>query len=61
MCVYLSVPERFADHILVSDAVVGQGLTPHRVECVVQGLGSKFVGLEDKRRRCRFYRIERHD
>lgn len=45
------VPERFADHILVGDAVVGQGLAPHGVERVVQGLGPKFVGLEDKRRR----------
>lgn len=42
-------PERFADHILVGDAVVGQGLAPHGVESVVQGLGSQFIGLEDKR------------
>lgn len=47
---FLNAPECFADHILVGDAVVGQGLTPDRVECVVQGLGSKFIGLEDKHR-----------
>lgn len=44
------VPECFSDHVFVSDAVVGQGLAPHRVQRVVQGLGSKFIGLEDKRR-----------
>lgn len=43
-----TVPECFSDHILVSDAVVGQGLAPHGVEGVVQGLGSKFIGLKDK-------------
>lgn len=44
------VPERFSDHVFVGDAVVGQGLAPHRVQRVVQGLGSKFIGLEEKRR-----------
>lgn len=44
----MRVPECFADHILVGDAVVGQGLAPNRVECVVQGLGPKFIGLKDK-------------
>ena len=44
----MRAPERFADHILVGDAVVGQGLAPHGVESVVQGLGSQFIGLEDK-------------
>lgn len=44
------VPECFADHILIRDAVVGQGLAPDRVECVVQGLGSKFIGLKDKQK-----------
>lgn len=44
------VPERFSDHVFVSDAVVGQGLAPHRVQRVVQGLGSKFIGLEEKGR-----------
>lgn len=56
----LRVPECFADHILVSDAVVGQGLAPDRVESVVQGLGSKFIGLKDKPRRRPFNRIEHH-
>lgn len=44
----VGLPECFANHILVSDAIVGQGLTPDRVECVAQGLGSKFIGLKDK-------------
>lgn len=42
------VPECFSDHILIGDAVVGQGLAPHGVERVVQRLGSQFVGLEKK-------------
>lgn len=57
----MRVPECFADHILVGDAVVGQGLAPDRVECVVQGLGSKFIGLKDKWRSWSFNRTERHD
>lgn len=44
------VPECFSDHVFVGDAVVGEGLAPHGVQRVVQGLGSKFVGLEEKRR-----------
>lgn len=44
------VPECFADHVLISDAVVGQGLVPDGVECVMKRLGSEFVGLEDKQR-----------
>lgn len=44
----LSVPESFADHILVGDAVVRQRLVPDGVECVVQGLGSEFIRLEHK-------------
>ena len=47
----LPVPECLADHVLVGDAVVGQGLAPHGVECVVQGLGPKFICLKDKQRR----------
>lgn len=43
-------PERFSDHVFVGDAVVGQGLAPHGVQRVVQGLGSEFIGLQDKRR-----------
>jgi len=45
------LPECLADHVLVRDAVVGEGLAPDGVECVVQGLGSQFIGLKDKRRR----------
>lgn len=43
----LSLPECFSDHILVGDAVVGQGFAPHGVERVVQRLGAKFIGLEE--------------
>lgn len=42
------LPECFADHILIGDAVVGQGLTPDRVEGVAQGLGAKFIGLTER-------------
>lgn len=52
------VPECFSDHVFIGDAVVGQGLAPHRVQRVVQGLGSKFIGLEDKGRT--FSRVIRH-
>lgn len=58
---FSEVPERFADHILVSDAVVGQGLTPHRVESVVQGLGSEFIGLKDKHKSRLLNRTEAGD
>ena len=44
------LPECFADHILISDAVVGQGLTPDRVEGVTQGLGAQLVGLCDRQK-----------
>lgn len=43
-----TLPECFSDHILVGDAVVGQGFAPHRVERVVQRLGAKFIGLEEE-------------
>lgn len=39
------VPECFADHILIGDAVVGQRLAPYRVEGVTQGLGPELIGL----------------
>lgn len=42
------VPECFADHILIGDAVVGQRLAPYRVEGVAQGLGSEFIRLNKK-------------
>lgn len=42
------VPERFADHILIGDAVVGQRLTPYRVEGVTQSLGPELIGLNKK-------------
>lgn len=48
----LMVPECFSDHILICDAIVGQGLTPDGVKCVVQCLGSKFIGLKDKWKKC---------
>lgn len=44
------LPECFSDHILVSDAVVGQGFAPHGVERVVQRLGAKFIGLKEEER-----------
>lgn len=40
------LPKSFADHVLVRDAIVGQILTPHGVERVVQSLGSQFIGLK---------------
>lgn len=54
------VPECFPDHVFVGDAVVGQGLAPHRVQRVAQGLGSKFIGLEDKRKTFSRVRLEEH-
>lgn len=42
------VPEGFADHVLVGDAVVGQCLTPYRVQGVTQSLGPELVGLNEK-------------
>lgn len=43
-----TLPECFSDHILVGDAVVGQGFAPHGVERVMQRLGAKFIGLEEE-------------
>lgn len=57
----LIVPECFSDHIFICDAVVGQGLTPHRVECVVKRLGSKFIGLKEKWRSWLLNRTEYYD
>lgn len=37
------LPERFALHVLVRDAVVHQGLVPHRVAGVAQGLRPQLV------------------
>lgn len=53
-----TVPECFADHVFIRDTVVGQGLAPDGVERVVQGLGSKFIGLKDKQRHLFLNRTE---
>lgn len=42
------VPEGFADHVLVGDAVVGQRLAPYGVQGVTQSLGPELVGLNEK-------------
>lgn len=39
------LPECFADHVLIGDAVVGQRLAPDRVEGVTQGLGPELISL----------------
>lgn len=44
-----ALPQRLADHVLVRDAVVGEGLVPRGVQRVPQGFGSQLVGLEEQR------------
>lgn len=41
------LPQSFARHLLVRNAVVGQRLVPHRVQGVLQRLGAELVGLRD--------------
>lgn len=41
----MRVPECFADHVLIGDAVVGQRLAPDGVQGVMQSLGSELIGL----------------
>lgn len=41
------LPESFAGHLLIRNAVVGQRLVPHWVQGVLQRLGAKLVGLRD--------------
>lgn len=45
------LPQGLADHVLVSDAVVGERLIPGGVQRVAKCFGSQLVRLEKQRRR----------
>lgn len=45
-----ALPQGLADHVLVGDAVVGEGLVPGGVQGVAQRFGSQLVCLEKQRR-----------
>lgn len=44
------LPQGLADHVLVGDAIVGEGLVPGGVQGVVQRFGSQLICLEKQRR-----------
>lgn len=41
-----ALPQRFADHVLVGDAIVGEGLIPGGVQSVAQRFGPQLICLE---------------
>lgn len=43
-----ALPQRFADHVLVGDAVVGEGLIPGGVQSVAQRFGPQLICLEKR-------------